>query len=106
MARLPDASNASSSPGPDWRVRLGLWLRCREAAAVMLAALDRPVGLRQRVLLRLHLSVCDACTRFSGQVRLMDQAMGSWRAYADSGEVTGDTPGATSAEAARPPPLR
>jgi hypothetical protein len=42
-------------------------------------------------LLRLHLSVCDACVRFSGQVRLMDSAMDHWRAYADSDEVPGES---------------
>jgi hypothetical protein len=72
-------------------VRLGLKLRCREATAVLLGALDRPTTLHQRVLLRLHLSVCDACVRFSGQVRLMDSAMDHWRAYADSDEVPGES---------------
>ncbi|MEY2686473.1 MAG: hypothetical protein RL375_671 [Pseudomonadota bacterium] len=101
MARSPDTSNPSASPRPDWRARLGLWLRCREATAVMLAALDQPIGLRQRILLRMHLSVCQACTRFSGQVRLMDSAMGQWRHYADTGELAGQP----AAEAAKHTPL-
>lgn len=101
MARLPVTPASSHATRPPWLVRLGLKLRCREATTVMLGALDRPASLHQRVLLRLHLSVCDACVRFSGQVRLMDSAMGRWRAYAESGELAGDT-GAESAGQAPP----
>jgi hypothetical protein len=82
-------------------VRLGVWLRCREAATVILAALDHPISLRQRMLLRMHLSVCDACTRFDGQVRLMNSAMGQWRAYAESGELASPPDGETAKP--RPP---
>jgi hypothetical protein len=34
----------------------------------------------------MHLLACKACPRFERQVRLMDEAMGRWRAYADQGD--------------------
>jgi hypothetical protein len=77
MAQRPDPTSADT---PDTRP---LWppfrLRCREAATLMLAAQDRPAALGERVRVRLHLCVCSACTRFSQQLGLMQQALGRWR---------------------------
>jgi hypothetical protein len=84
MAQRPDTAAADD---PDTRP---LWppfrLRCREAATLMLAAQDRPALWRERLRVRLHLLVCDACTHFDQQLRLMNDAMGRWHAYADRGE--------------------
>jgi predicted anti-sigma-YlaC factor YlaD len=63
-----------------------LMITCREAARLMSAELDRELPWLERVVLRGHLLICNACPNFRRQVRLMDQAMGRWRAYADRGE--------------------
>jgi Putative zinc-finger len=58
--------------------------RCRDVSALVLAAEDRRLSLRERLAVRLHLAMCDACTRFSSQVRLMRSAMPLWRRYRES----------------------
>lgn len=65
---------------------------CRQAAALMVAREDRPLGLADRVALRLHLMACDACPRFERQMLLMRQSLGRWRAYRD--EASGAPPDA------------
>jgi hypothetical protein len=37
--------------------------------------LDRDLSLFERLRLRLHLGICDACTNFKGQMLLLRQAM-------------------------------
>lgn len=56
---------------------------CQEAVAIMLAGEDRQLSRVERVALRLHLSLCEACPRFQRQVVLMRKAMGQWRRYTD-----------------------
>jgi hypothetical protein len=66
-------------------MKLPLRRTCKEAAALMSQRLDRELPFADRLALRLHLIACKACPTFDRQVRLMDEAMGRWRAYADSG---------------------
>ena len=42
-------------------------LNCKEAARLISEGLDRELGLAQRTALRLHLAVCEACTRVAAQ---------------------------------------
>jgi hypothetical protein len=58
--------------------------RCRDVSALILAAEDRSLSVRERLAVRLHLAMCDACTRFSSQVRLMHRAMPRWRRYRET----------------------
>jgi hypothetical protein len=44
---------------------------CREASRLISQNADRPLPLGRRQQLRLHLLVCDACTNFNRQVRLL-----------------------------------
>jgi hypothetical protein len=37
--------------------------------------MDRELSFVERTRMRLHLVVCDACTRFSGQMDLLRKAM-------------------------------
>lgn len=55
---------------------------CKEAAALITTRQDRELPLSDRVALRVHLAICKACPVFERQVRLMSEAMGQWRAYA------------------------
>lgn len=61
-------------------------LTCRDAARLLLQREHRALGSLERVRLRLHLAVCDMCTRFNGQLRLMNRAMSRWRAYRDDAD--------------------
>jgi hypothetical protein len=44
---------------------------------------DQRLPLRQRTLMRLHLFICEACTNFRGQLRLMQKASARWRKYSE-----------------------
>jgi predicted anti-sigma-YlaC factor YlaD len=57
---------------------------CREVTELVLAGEDRRLGLVERLALRLHLQICEACPKFTRQVALMRQALPRWRAYRDS----------------------
>jgi hypothetical protein len=58
-------------------------LTCKEAAALMIAAEDRPLPWGRRLALRLHLVICKACPRFQRQVLTMRNAMKQWRNYTE-----------------------
>ena len=48
---------------------------CREASRLISQNADRPLPLARRLQLRLHLLVCDACTNFSRQVKVLREAL-------------------------------
>ena len=54
---------------------------CREVAAILVAREDRALGLADRVALRLHMTVCDACPKFERQMLTMRNCMAQWRNY-------------------------
>lgn len=56
---------------------------CRQVSRLISDREERPLGPIDRVALRLHLKVCDTCTRYEQQVKFMRRAMGSWKNYAD-----------------------
>ena len=61
-------------------------LTCREAARLLLQREHRQLGPLERLGLRLHLAICEMCTRFNGQVSLMNRAMDRWRNYGGEDE--------------------
>ena len=56
---------------------------CKEVSALLVAREDRALPLAERVALRLHLAMCEACPRFERQLLTMRNAMKQWRAYAN-----------------------
>jgi hypothetical protein len=48
--------------------------------------MDRQLSLRERLGLRLHLLLCDACSRFSRQIALLRQAVRQWREQVENDE--------------------
>jgi hypothetical protein len=54
---------------------------CKEATALMVAREDRALGLPDRVALRLHLLICNACPRFERQMIGMRNQLKQWRNY-------------------------
>ena len=50
-------------------------LTCKEATHLASEGLDRRLGLGERLLLRLHLAVCDGCSRVARQFAFMRKAV-------------------------------
>ncbi|HEX8955065.1 MAG TPA: zf-HC2 domain-containing protein [Burkholderiaceae bacterium] len=50
-------------------------LTCKEAHRLVSEGLDRELGVFERLRIRAHLTLCDACTNFNGQMILLRQAM-------------------------------
>ncbi len=50
-------------------------LNCKQASQLVSQSLERKLPLRERFALFVHLRVCDACTLFSRQLKLLRQAM-------------------------------
>jgi hypothetical protein len=65
---------------------------CREVTRLLLERENRRLGLVERIAVRLHLGICLMCTRFTGQVHLMNRAMAQWKAYTEDDDAGG--PGA------------
>jgi len=58
---------------------LGHWLSCKEASRVVSQAQERSLSAFERWKLRVHLTVCDKCTRFERQIRFMREALRKYR---------------------------
>ncbi|MYM96047.1 zf-HC2 domain-containing protein [Duganella vulcania] len=55
--------------------KTGLKPTCREVHRLVSEGMDRDLSFVERTRMRLHLMVCDACTRFNGQMSLLRTAM-------------------------------
>ena len=53
-------------------------LNCKETAQLMSQALDRPLGWRERIALRLHLLICDGCRNAGKQLSFIRDACSAW----------------------------
>ena len=51
-----------------------MMLSCKEAARLVSQGLDRKLGFGERVMLRVHLTICDGCTNFKDQVAFLRKA--------------------------------
>ncbi|MDR7148164.1 hypothetical protein J2W49_000092 [Hydrogenophaga palleronii] len=60
---------------------------CKEVSALLIAREDRELPLADRLALRLHMAMCQACPRFERQLLTMRNAMKQWRNYADADEA-------------------
>ena len=61
------------------RNALGHILSCKDASRLVSKREDATLSAWQRLLLRLHLSVCAACTHFERQIRFLRNAMQKYR---------------------------
>lgn len=50
-------------------------LSCKQASRLQSQALDRPLNFGERVSLRLHTAICDACTQTARQLDFLRRAM-------------------------------
>lgn len=51
-----------------------LMYSCKQASELSSRAMDQPLGLAERLLLRLHLMMCRGCSNFSHQIGLLRRA--------------------------------
>jgi len=63
--------------------KLPLMRSCKEVTALVIAREDRELPWMERVALRVHMAMCQACPRFERQVLTMRNAMKQWRGYTD-----------------------
>lgn len=63
-------------------------LNCKDASQLCSEALDRPLGLRERLTLRMHLMMCSGCTQYDRQMAYLRTIA---RRYSQ-GAVTGQPP--------------
>lgn len=59
---------------------------CREVAALLVAREDRVLPLTDRLALRIHMVICEACPRFERQLMLMRNGLQMWRGYTTADE--------------------
>lgn len=59
--------------------KLGLLITCKEASRALSQMQDGDVALPLYLRIRLHLLLCEACTRFARQIRFLHQAMKHYR---------------------------
>lgn len=52
-----------------------LLFNCKQAHQIVSEGLDRDLSFSERARLKLHLSICQSCSNFYGQMRLLRQAM-------------------------------
>jgi hypothetical protein len=58
---------------------LGHMISCKEVARLVSLQEDARLPFWQRLRVRLHLSICDACARFEHQLRFLRKAMQRYR---------------------------
>jgi len=61
---------------------------CKQAHRIVSEGLDRPLSVSERARLKIHLSICDACTNFNGQMQLLHKAMHTLSVDIDPGTVS------------------
>ena len=54
-------------------------LSCRDASQLLSQAQERRLNWHERLLLRLHLVLCDGCRNFRSQLAIMREAMRRYR---------------------------
>ena len=52
-----------------------LMLTCKQASQIISQSLDNPLSWSDRMRLKFHLFICDACTHFNKQLRLIKNAV-------------------------------
>ncbi|MES1987085.1 MAG: zf-HC2 domain-containing protein [Pseudomonadota bacterium] len=52
-----------------------LMLTCKQASQIISQSLDTPLSWSDRMRLKFHLFICDACTHFNQQLRLIKNAI-------------------------------
>ncbi|MGQ0523455.1 MAG: zf-HC2 domain-containing protein [Betaproteobacteria bacterium] len=54
---------------------MSLMLKCREVSELLSQAQDRPLTLREKLAVHVHLPLCDACRNFRTQLDVLRAAV-------------------------------
>lgn len=54
-------------------------ITCKQASQIISQSLDNPLSWSDRMKVKFHLFICDACTRFNRQLHLISNALKSMR---------------------------
>jgi hypothetical protein len=80
MVRRQSARLTTDAPDPPMLLHsLTHMLTCKEVSRLLSQGEERRLALFERVKLRLHLTACDACSRFARQLAFMRRAMQRYR---------------------------
>lgn len=60
---------------------------CRDISALVSRAMDNRLSLGERLRVRLHLLLCQACRQFAHQMQLLRSATRQLRQRAESGKL-------------------
>lgn len=52
-----------------------LMITCKQASQMISQSLDKPLSRAERLQLKLHLFICNACTRFNRQLHLLSNVV-------------------------------
>ena len=78
MTKTPDPTPPARRPTTVKRA-LGHIISCKDASRLVSRREEGPLSAWQRLVLRLHLSVCAACSRFERQIAFLRTAMQRYR---------------------------
>lgn len=62
-------------------------LSCKQASRLISQSLDRPLDWRERLALKLHLALCDACRQFTRQLHWLRGALRHFAHQAENDEA-------------------
>jgi hypothetical protein len=65
---------------------------CKEVSALIVAREDRHLNVTEKLALRAHMLICNACPVFERQILTMRNAMRQWRNYAGEGDGAATLP--------------
>ncbi|MBR7782240.1 zf-HC2 domain-containing protein [Undibacterium luofuense] len=65
---------------------MGLLLKCRETHQLVSEGMDRQLSLGERSQVRLHLAMCDACSRFEQQMHMLRDTLQQLPDHLQSGQ--------------------
>jgi len=57
---------------------MAIHLSCREASRLISQGMDRRLSFTEKIALRLHLVICDACTRLNRHMEFLRRALKSY----------------------------
>ena len=66
--------------------KMKLMLTCKDASRLISKSLDRPLSWSDRMKLKFHLFICDACNRFNVQLGQLRSAVKRMRHEAENDE--------------------
>ena len=61
-------------------------INCKEASRLISQGLDREMTVADRISLRMHLAVCDACNKFKAQLEFVRRAVSALAGRKGDGE--------------------